>query len=144
MPNFVVRGLCILNLNLIKSRFPITDFLFTQLFSQSCTEHSSDNTVLCAKFQNDWITETGLMDEQDLARFEFKTRFFRLSYIAQPFDNSLKHDDVIKWKHFPLYWPGPLCGEFIGPGKFPAQKPVTRSFDVFFDLCLNKRLSKQS
>ena len=25
-----------------------------------------------------------------------------------------------------------------------AQKPMTRSFDVFFDLCLNKRLSKQS
>ena len=23
-------------------------------------------------------------------------------------------------------------------GEFPAQKPVTRSFDVFFDLCLNK------
>ena len=32
---------------------------------------------------------------------------------------------------------GHLCGEFTGP-------PVTRSFDVFFDLCLNKRLSKQS
>ena len=29
-------------------------------------------------------------------------------------------------------------------GEFPAQKPVTRSFDVFFDLHLNKRLSKQS
>ena len=28
------------------------------------------------------------------------------------------------------------------PGEFPAQRPVTRSFDVFFDLCLNKRLSK--
>ena len=28
-------------------------------------------------------------------------------------------------------------------GKFPAQKPVTRSFDVFFDLRLKKRLSKQ-
>ena len=28
--------------------------------------------------------------------------------------------------------------------EFPAQRPVTRSFDVFFDLCLNKRLSKQS
>ena len=26
----------------------------------------------------------------------------------------------------------------------PAQRPVTRSFDVFFDLRLNKRLSKQS
>ena len=29
------------------------------------------------------------------------------------------------------------------PGEFPAQRPVTRSFDVFFDLRLNKRLSKQ-
>ena len=28
--------------------------------------------------------------------------------------------------------------------EFPAQRPVTRSFDVFFDLRLNKRLSKQS
>ena len=29
-------------------------------------------------------------------------------------------------------------------GEFPAQRPVTRSFDVFFDLRLNERLSKQS
>ena len=28
--------------------------------------------------------------------------------------------------------------------EFPAQRPATRSFDVFFDMCLNKRLSKQS
>ena len=39
---------------------------------------------------------------------------------------------------------GYLCGEFTGPGEFPAQRPVTRSFDVFFDLRLNKRFSKQS
>ena len=39
---------------------------------------------------------------------------------------------------------GPLCGEFTGPGEFPTQRPVTRSFDVFFDLRLNKRLSKHS
>ena len=38
---------------------------------------------------------------------------------------------------------GPVCGEFTGPGEFPAQRPVTRSFDVFYDLRLNKRLSKQ-
>ena len=38
---------------------------------------------------------------------------------------------------------GPLCGEFTAPGEFPAQRPVTRSFNVFFDLRLNKRLSKQ-
>ena len=28
-------------------------------------------------------------------------------------------------------------------GELPAQRPVTRSFDVFFDLRSNKRLSKQ-
>ena len=39
---------------------------------------------------------------------------------------------------------GAFCGEFTGPGEFPAQRPVTRSFDVFFDLPLNERLSKQS
>ena len=36
---------------------------------------------------------------------------------------------------------GHLCA---GPGEFPTQRPVTWSFDVFFDLPLNKRLSKQS
>ena len=39
---------------------------------------------------------------------------------------------------------GSLCGKFTGPGEFPTQRPVTRSFDVFFDLRLNKRLSKQA
>ena len=37
-----------------------------------------------------------------------------------------------------------LCGEITGPLEVPAQMPVTQSFDVFFDLRLNKRLSKQS
>ena len=38
-----------------------------------------------------------------------------------------------------------LCaGNSPVPGEFPSQRPVTRSFDVFFDLCLNKWLSKQS
>ena len=43
------------------------------------------------------------------------------------------HDDFIKWKHFPRHWHFVL-----------SRRPVTRSFDVFFDLRLNKRLSKQS
>ena len=34
-----------------------------------------------------------------------------------------------------------LCA---GPGEFRAKMPVSRRFDVFFDLRLNKRLSKQS
>ena len=38
-----------------------------------------------------------------------------------------------------------LCaGNSPVAGAFPAQRPVTRSFDGFFDERLNKRLSKQS
>ena len=38
---------------------------------------------------------------------------------------------------------GPLCGEFT-PGELPSQRAVTRSFDIFIDLRLKKRLCKQS
>ena len=31
---------------------------------------------------------------------------------------------------------GPLYGEFTGPSEFPAQRPVTQNFNVFFDLRL--------
>ena len=54
---------------------------------------------------------------------------------------KLTHDDVINGNIFRVT--GPLCGGFTGPGEFPSQRPATRSFDVFFDLRLNKRLSKQ-
>ena len=40
---------------------------------------------------------------------------------------------------FPRY--RPFVREFTG---LPAQRPMTRKFDVFFDLRLNKRLRKQS
>ena len=36
------------------------------------------------------------------------------------------------------------AGDSPVTGEFPEQRPVTRGFDVFFYLCLNKRLSKQS
>ena len=39
---------------------------------------------------------------------------------------------------------GQLCGNSPVPGEIPAQRPVKRSFAVFFDLRLNKGLSKQS
>ena len=52
------------------------------------------------------------------------------------------HDDDIKWKHFPRYWPF-VRGIHRSTVNFPSQRPVTRSFDGFFYLCLNKQLSKQ-
>ena len=37
-----------------------------------------------------------------------------------------------------------LCaGNSLVTGEFPSQRPVTRIFNVFFDLHQNKRLSKQ-
>ena len=38
-----------------------------------------------------------------------------------------------------------ICaGNSAVTGEFPAQRPVTRSFDILFDLRLNERLGKQS
>ena len=55
-------------------------------------------------------------------------------------------DDVIKWKHFPRYWPlarGIHRSPMVSPHKGLAQRPATRSFGVSFDLHLNKSLSKE-
>ena len=55
---------------------------------------------------------------------------------------SLTHDDIIKIETFSALLA--ICvGNSPVPGEFPTQRPVTRSFDVFFDLRLNKRLSTQ-
>ena len=52
------------------------------------------------------------------------------------------HDDVIKQNIFRLT--GPLRGDPPITGGFPSQRPVNGAFDVFLDLRLDKRLSKQS
>ena len=60
-----------------------------------------------------------------------------------PPDVVESHDDVIKWKHFPRNWPF-VRGIHRSPVNSPHKWPVTRSFDVFFYLSLNKRFCKQS
>ena len=52
------------------------------------------------------------------------------------------HDDVIKWKYFSVTVP--LWGDPPITSGFPSQRPVTPSFDAFFDLHQNKWWSKQS
>ena len=51
------------------------------------------------------------------------------------------HNDVIKWKHFPLYWPF-VRGIDRSPVNSQHKGQWRWSFDVFFDLHLIKRLSK--
>ena len=82
----------------------------------------------------------------------------------------LIQDDIVAWERFSNYFPRmigirqsrwfpspwwrhqietfsaslALCaGNSPVPGEFPSQRPVTRSFDAFFDLRMNKQLSKQ-
>ena len=51
------------------------------------------------------------------------------------------HDDVIKWKHFPRYWP--FVRQFTGHRWIPSTKASDVELCIFFDQRLNKRLSKQ-
>ena len=71
------------------------------------------------------------MYEWVLARCEFKTSFGGMSSW---------------WRHQMETFSALLAicaGNSPVTGEFPTQRPVTRSFDVFFDLRQNKRLSKQ-
>ena len=59
----------------------------------------------------------------------------------------IRQADSTWWRHQKEIYSALLAicaGNSPVPGEFQAQRPVTRSFDVFFDLRLNKRLSKQS
>ena len=76
-------------------------------------------------FLND---QTNLDRYPDASRLRCKTSWCLVSRVQ---DTSLA-----KVMTFPIFFPV--------PGDFPVQRPVTRSFDVFFDLRSNKRLSKQS
>ena len=50
------------------------------------------------------------------------------------------------WRHQMEFFrvTGLLCGSYTGHRWIPSQRPVTRNFDIFFDLHPNKQLSKES
>ena len=66
------------------------------------------------------------------------------SYWAQQAQSWSWHDGVIKWKHFPRYWPfvRRIHRWPVAPVA-PVTGGVTRGCDVFFDLRLNTLLNKQ-
>ena len=72
--------------------------------------------------------------------FRFPRMLANLLYIYWRSDTCI-HDDAIKWKHFPPHWP--LWGEFTGDRWIPHTKSSDAELWFFFDLRLNKRLSKQ-
>ena len=64
--------------------------------------------------------------------------------IGQQTTHAAPHHMMTSWIGNIFRVTGHCAGNSPIPNEFPAQRPVTRSFDVFFDLRLNKRLSKQS
>ena len=131
--------------------------------------------MLCAKFQNDRITDKLWANEISRELSLSKMRFGRMSHIAQGPRYPLVSLELV-WnsdtRRFPIFkWVAvtcpivsnaciyirrnmmtssngnifratcPLWGE--STGGFPSQRSVTQSFDIFFDVRLNKWLNKQ-
>ena len=71
-------------------------------------------------------------------------QIFAVAYNCRVFYDRVNH-----WSNQPSLWRFPYYGPFVrgihrSPVDSPHKGPVMRSFDVFFDVRLNKRLSKQS
>ena len=69
------------------------------------------------------------------------------AHMSQRFFSTEYEPSDLWWRHQmePFSALLALCaGNSPVSGEFPSQRPVARSFDVFFDLRLNKPLSKQS
>ena len=87
-------------------------------------------------------SKVGIPYSNNCDRLWYSCRFY-LTYIHP---DSLDVKDS-RWRHHTETFSVllALCaGNSPATGEFHSQRPVMRSFDVFFDLCLNKRLSKQS
>ena len=73
-----------------------------------------------------------------IVRAHYKVSIHQNTHKTHPITRSW-NDDVIKRNVFRVI---SLCtGNPLVTGEFPSKRPVTRNFDVFFDLRLNKRLS---
>ena len=60
--------------------------------------------------------------------------------------STTKQSDIAWWRHKMVTFSALLAicaGNSPVPGEFPTQRPMTRSFDVFFNLRPNNRLSKE-
>ena len=73
---------------------------------------------------------------------------FHLSRMDSPCKGSVSRGFIISWWRHQMEHFSALLAICVGnspvTGEFPSQRPVTRSFGVFFHLRLNKRLSEQS
>ena len=106
-------------------------------------------SLICARI-NDWVNNREAGDlRRHLAHYDVTV----MSYISKETKCFglivlLKCHILVQslWRHQMETFAALLAicaGNSPVPGEFPAQRPVTRSFDAFFDLRLNKRLREQ-
>ena len=108
----------------------------------------------CFKYQGQCIAEKWY--QMDISIFNKKSARKRLimkDLISQALWShilhlwEMNHASFTWWRHQMETFSALLAicaGNSPVSGEFPAQRPVTRSFDVFFDVRLIKRLSKHS
>ena len=107
-------------------------FLFTHIIVLSFYPSNSFFILTSARYTSNPIDAFLTLSNEDL--------FHIIQY-------SLVFIIIIIWRRHPMETFSALlvicAGNSPVPGEFPTLRPVTWSFDVFFDLRLNKRLSKQ-
>ena len=105
------------------------------MYSNSCVEW----TPLITHYFEQHFINTCLFKRHYIDEWrEVNRKVSTIFCYVQAMNHSSVHDGVIKRKHFPRCWP------FVREiGDFPLQRPVIQSFDVFFDLYLNKRVNNR-
>ena len=94
---------------------------------------------------NDSKTEMLVIRSKFRQNFHFRDISIVESIISP--SPTIRNIGVTWWRHQMETFSALLAicaGNSPVSGEFPTQRPVTRSFDVIFDLRLNKQLSKQS
>ena len=104
--------------------------------------------IASVMIEGGWLTHCGLVTAYSV-RHHGQHLFgsWHVAYMALSACFKLCCYIVTWWRHQMETFSALLAicaGNSPVPGEFPTQRPVTQSFDVYFDLRPNKRLSKQS
>ena len=147
LTHWSLRDVAVKSLNLFMLQFrPWTPHINHQekqitIFLQNVVYALKSLFVICTYSSTNYIS---IADQNDFKLGMFRSTesmLFPVRFLNQGTTN------IIWWRHQMEIFSALLAicvGNSPVPGEFPTQRPVTRSFDVFFDLRLNKRLSKQS
>ena len=105
--------------NLLYVLYAVRAHVYFVAFCVWCVSHLFVNSTM------KWVMWQYSRHETPICRKMYFHFTFHLHYFkfGDRIDLKLNHDDVIKWRHFPRYWPFER-----GIHLSPQKGPVTRSF----------------